>query len=308
LLILNTVAKGCEVVVSRGELVEIGGSFRLPEIMSASGAILREVGTTNRTRLADYERAISDNTAALMRVHTSNYRVVGFTESTPFEDLTALAKRSGKIAIDDLGSGAMVDFSALGVPPEPYVRASVEAGADLICFSGDKLLGGPQCGIILGRGDLVRRVEKNPLMRTYRVDKMTLAALEATLRLYRDPEHALRHVPSLAMLAADPEALLKRARRLCKRLRSARPAETFEVVTDTSVAGGGSIPGQEMETQCVSWKPGGMTIDDALAAMRMSDPALVARAKNDRILFDVRTIHDEELGTVVGIVGRVLAG
>jgi L-seryl-tRNA(Ser) seleniumtransferase len=304
-LILNTVAKGSEVIVSRGELVEIGGSFRLPDILSAGGAILREVGTTNRTRVADFERAINDNTAALMRVHTSNYRVVGFTESTPFADLAALAKRSGKIAIDDLGSGAMVDLGAMGLPPEPHVRASVDAGADLICFSGDKLLGGPQAGIILGRSDLVRRIEKNPLMRTYRVDKMTLAALEATLRLYRDPAHALRHVPSLAMLTADMGALLQRARKLCKRLRAARPEESFEVVSETSVAGGGSIPGREMETYCVSWKPAGMSVDDALVAMRLSDPALVARAKNDRVLFDVRTIHEEELGTVVEIVGHV---
>ncbi|MFQ5591790.1 MAG: L-seryl-tRNA(Sec) selenium transferase, partial [Phycisphaerae bacterium] len=218
MLILQTLAAGREVVVSRGQLIEIGGSFRLPDIVRAGGVTLREVGTTNRTRLSDYERAITDATAALMHVHTSNYRIIGFTESVPVGALATLAHRFGLIAVDDQGSGALVEVEHLGLPPEPCVRHSIECGVDLVCFSGDKLLGGPQCGIIVGRCELIERLNSNPLMRTYRVDKLTLLALEATLRCYRDPDSGTKEVPALAMLTASTDELADRAGALCDRL------------------------------------------------------------------------------------------
>ena len=295
LLLLNSVAQGSEVIVSRGQLVEIGGSYRLPEVMSASGAILREVGTTNRTRIGDYEKAISDNTAALMHVHTSNFKVVGFTESASIEELTALGRRMHKLVIDDLGSGAIFDLGEVGLPREPHARASLDAGADLVCFSGDKLLGGPQAGVILGRRDLVSRIQSTPLMRTYRVGKMTLAALEATLRQYRDHDHAARTIPSLALLACAPAALHKRAQKLCRQLRCRLEDETFEVIKDRSVAGGGSLPTAEMETRCVSWAPSSMSVDEALKRLRTAETPIIARASRDRVLLDVRTVTEDEL-------------
>ncbi len=295
LLILNTLAKGSEVIVSRGELVEIGGSYRLPEMMSASGAILREVGTTNRTRISDYQRAINDNTAALMRVHTSNYKVVGFTENTSIEELVETGRKNNKLVIDDLGSGALFDLSEFGLPKEPDVRTSIKAGADLVCFSGDKILGGPQAGVIAGRADLIKRIESNPLMRTYRVDKMTLAGLEATLRQYRDVKHAVGEIPSLALMCTPPAELQKRAKKLCKLLSAALSDDEFEVITDNSVAGGGSLPGREMETRCVSWLPKSGSIDETLSVLRQGTVPVIARAKNERILFDVRTLKPEEL-------------
>ena len=201
-------------IVSRGQLIEIGGSFRIPEIMAVSGAVLREVGTTNITRLADYARAIGPATGALMQVHTSNYRISGFTKAVPLPDLVALGKKHNLPVIDDAGSGALLDFSRFGFTGEPVVRASIEAGADVVLFSGDKLLGGPQAGLIAGRTEWIQKIEKDPLMRAFRLDKMTLAALEATLRLYLDEERALREVPVLRMLATPVAELRQRAEAL----------------------------------------------------------------------------------------------
>jgi len=299
LIILNTLASGAEVVVSRGQLVEIGGSYRLPDVFAAAGAVLREVGTTNRTRLADYERAISDRTAALLRVHTSNFRVVGFTQDVDFADLVALARRHHLPVIDDLGSGALADLSALGLPREPQVRESVAAGADLVCFSGDKLLGGPQAGLILGRGDLVRRIEANPLMRTYRVDKLVLAALEATLRAYRDPQSAAHSLPALALLSTPVDVLDRRAHELARRLAERIPGESFRVVADQSVAGGGSLPDRELATRCVAWQPAHLTVDEALVRLRSADTPVIARANANRVLLDVRTILDLDISDLV---------
>ena len=207
-------------IISRGQLIEIGGSFRIPEIMAVSGAILREVGTTNITRLADYERAIGPNTGALMQVHTSNYRISGFTKSVPLAELVALGQKHGLPVIDDIGSGALLDFARFGFQGEPVARASIAAGADLVLFSGDKLLGGPQAGIIAGRKEWIQKIEKDPLMRAFRLDKMTLAALEATLRLYLNEERALREVPVLRMLGTSLIELRQRAEKLADGLRS----------------------------------------------------------------------------------------
>ena len=295
LLVLNTLAEGREVIVSRGQLIEIGGAFRLPDIMAKSGAVLREVGTTNRTRLDDYAAAIGENTALLLSVHTSNYRVVGFTESVATAALVSLAAKHGLPVYDDLGSGAMFDLTTLGLPGEPHLRERLAVGADVLTFSGDKLFGGPQAGIIAGKKPILARLRRNPLMRAFRVDKLTLAALEATLQLYRDERTASSAVPALAMLAADPDCLRRRAETLRAKLMSILPAETFDVADDVSYAGGGSLPEKAFPTQVVRWQPTTRSPDQVAAALRTHEPAVVVRIHDDRVLFDVRTLRDDEL-------------
>lgn len=306
LLILATVARGREVIVSRGELVEIGGAYRLPEMMAVSTATLREVGTTNRTRIADYEQAIGDSTAALMKVHTSNYRVVGFSESTPLDQLVALGKRTGLTVIDDLGSGALFDMSAIGAPPEPDARSAIQTGADLVCFSGDKILGGPQAGIIIGRRELIGRIESSPLTRTFRPDKMTLAALAATLIEYGDIEQGARNIPSLAMLCADAATLSQRAHHLAELLCRTVSSESFDVVAAESLAGGGSIPERPIPTHCVRWKPAKGRPDEAMRSLRAGEPPIIARIKDDAIVFDPRTITDDDFTVIATAVANVV--
>ncbi len=307
LLILNTFAQGREVVVSRGQLVEIGGSYRLPAIMSASGAILREVGTTNRTHLSDYEQAINDRTAILLRVHCSNYRVMGYTKSTPLEEIAALAHRVGLIAVDDLGSGAMFDLTELGLPAEPFVPESLAAGVDLVCFSGDKLLGGPQAGIILGRRNLIDRIQANPLARCCRVGKLTLAAMEATLRYCDDIDRARRAVPTLAMLSASMDDLADHARLLCERLAEAVPDESFYVCSDVTYAGGGSLPARALPTVVVQWRPTRHGVDTVMDALRHADMPVIARVHEDGICFDLRTIHGDEFDDLAASVASALS-
>ena len=302
LLILQTFAAGREVIVSRGQLIEIGGSFRLPDIMRAGGVTLREVGTTNRTRLSDYESAINDRTAMLLRVHTSNYRVVGFTEDVPIDAIAALAHRFGLFAVDDLGSGVLFDPAAHGLPPEPFVTASILAGADLICFSGDKLLGGPQCGIILGKREHIDRLNANPLMRTYRVDKLTLLALEATLHHYADPHDALQSIPALAMLGASTDELAARARALADELKNALPEEQFYICSDVAYAGGGSMPGHELPTVVVQWRPSGRSAHAMTAALREAETPVIVRIRDDALCFDLRSIRPVDFELLVSAV------
>ena len=306
LLALTVLAAGREVVVSRGQLVEIGGSFRLPEIMSASGAVLREVGTTNRTRIEDYENAITDQTALLLRVHTSNYRIVGFTEETPLGQLAELAHRFGLWSVDDLGSGAMFELTEAGLPHEPHVGASLAAGTDLVLFSGDKLLGGPQCGVVCGRRDLIEQIESHPLMRTYRVGKLTLLALEATLRHYCDPAVAVARIPALAMLAAGAEQLAARAEALQQKLSAALPEELFLVCSDVSYAGGGSLPAESLETVVVQWRPSCAGVEAVTAAMRAAATPVVARVRDDAIVFDLRTVGPNEFDDLVAAASSPL--
>jgi len=308
LLILQTFAAGREVVVSRGQLIEIGGSFRLPDIMRAGGVTLREIGTTNRTRLSDYEAAICDCTAMLLRVHTSNYRVVGFTEDVPIDAIAALAHRFGLMAVDDLGSGVLFDPAAHGLPPEPFVGPSITAGADLVCFSGDKLLGGPQCGIILGKREHIERVNASPLMRTYRVDKLTLLALEATLNHYADPQDALRSVPALAMLSASTDELAARARSLADDLKSAMPNEQFFICSDVGYAGGGAMPAHELPTVVVQWRPTAGSAQDMAAALRDSEPPVIVRIRDDAICFDLRSIRPVDIEPLVAAVHAAASG
>lgn len=294
LLALTALARGRSVVVSRGELVEIGGSFRVPDVMLQSGARLVEVGTTNRTHLADYERAIDADTALLLKVHRSNYRLVGFTAEAGVGELAALARRHGLPLLYDLGSGALLDPGPLESGGEPLVGAALRAGADLVSFSGDKLLGGPQAGILLGRGDLIEACRRHPLARAVRIDKLCLAALEAVLRLYLDPERARREVPVLAMLGAAPEELARRAAALAERLRAVLPGWTVAVEADhASQAGGGSLPGVDLPTAVVAiTPPGGVAAYER--RLRQGEPPVVARVRQGRVLLDLRTVLPEE--------------
>jgi L-seryl-tRNA(Ser) seleniumtransferase len=288
LLALAALAEGRDVLVSRGQLIEIGDGFRIPDVLARSGAHLVEVGTTNRTRIADYERALGENTAAILRVHQSNFRVVGFGELPALGDLTRLAARHGIPLVDDLGSGALVSLD------EPTASASIEAGADLVCFSGDKLLGGPQAGIVVGRADLVERLRRHPLQRAVRADKLTLAALEGTLALYLDPERARREVPVLRMLDEPTDAVCARAERLAA-LVGGTVEETVARV------GGGALPLAELASFAVA-------VEVELAkALRLGDPPVVALVREGRCLLDCRTLADAEIDGVAAAVERARA-
>ncbi len=304
MLALHTLARGREVIVSRGQLIEIGGSFRLPEVMAAGGAILREVGTTNKTRLRDYEAAIGDKTAMIMHVHTSNYRVVGFSECPGAAELAELAHRQGLPMFDDLGSGAILDDELWTAAKEPTVAASLRAGADFVSFSGDKLLGGPQAGILLGKRETIEKLRRDPMARALRIDKLTIAALEAVLELYHDPARAKREIPLLARLSEPLESLKKRAEDLAARLRSALPNDSFSVKEDESFAGGGSLPAWPFLTAVVAWQPaGGASVDEICRRLRLGDPAVLCRIHEGAIYLDLRTVGEGEYeAMVVGIL------
>lgn len=298
MLTLATVAAQRQVIVSRGQLVEIGGSYRLPEVMSCAGCQLREVGTTNRTRLADYESAIGEPTGALLRVHPSNFEVVGFTESVSIEELVQLGRRHSVPVIDDIGSGALLDFSRFGLANEPLAGESIRAGADLVLFSGDKLLGGPQAGIIIGSKKWVQAILKHPLMRAMRVDKLTLAALHATLELHLKPEQAEQQIPLLAMLATPLANLELRAKKLAGLLSPLSLLKNVQPVEQHSMLGGGSIPSQKIPTWCVAVEPAQGSVNHLAVQLRQLDPAIMGRIHQGKLLLDMRTIpprHDTEL-------------
>jgi L-seryl-tRNA(Ser) seleniumtransferase len=309
LIALETLAKGREVVVSRGQLVEIGGSFRIPEVMAKSGAILREVGATNRTHPRDYANAVNEDTALLLKVHTSNYRIVGFTREVSLAELVAIGRDKGLPVMEDLGSGNLTDFAGLGLPGEPTVQRALADGADVVTFSGDKVLGGPQAGIIVGKAAIIGAIRKNPLNRAVRIDKMTLAALEATLRLYLDPERARREVPTLAMMTAPPEALAKKARRLAAILKKSLAGRcAVAVVPGASRVGGGAFPEHDLPTTLVALTPlDGAPSPDALRERLLAtDPPLVGRIEDAAFLLDPRTLADDELGLVAAVLGQAL--
>jgi len=289
LLALAALAEGREVLVSRGELIEIGDGFRIPDVLARSGARLREVGTTNRTRAGDYDRAIGPETALLLRVHQSNFRVVGFTEQPRLADLVRVARAHGLPLVDDLGSGALFASSSLPLGDEPTARESLEAGADLVCFSGDKLLGGPQAGIIVGRAELVERLRRHPLQRALRADKLTLAALEATLALYLDPELAAREVPVLRMLAEPVETVRARAQRLADLVGG-------DVEPTVGRVGGGALPLTELPSFACA-------VEEELAPrLRETEPPVIGVVRDGRCLLDCRTLRDEELDDVAAAV------
>ncbi|MBW1975532.1 MAG: L-seryl-tRNA(Sec) selenium transferase [Deltaproteobacteria bacterium] len=295
LLVLNTVAKQREVIVSRGELVEIGGSFRIPEVMAASGAILREVGCTNRTHLSDYANAISRDTIALLKVHKSNYRIVGFSKEVSSAELAELAHLRGLYCLEDMGSGSFVDLSPYGIKNEPIVKAELAAGVDVLTFSGDKLLGGPQAGIIIGRKEIVERCKKNPLTRALRVDKLTLAALEATLKLYLEEPVALEQVPTLSMIARTSDSLKRDAEELASRIRAILPGPygqdiNVDVERCISRVGGGASPDAELPSWAVSLRLANGSVVELEEFLRNCNPPIIVRIDNDRILMDLRTI------------------
>ena len=295
LLVLWTLAKGSTVIVSRGELIEIGGSFRLPEIMEASGAILREVGTTNRTRLDDYERAIDDTTALLLKVHTSNYRIEGFTHEVSIGELADLGRRRGVKVIHDIGSGAMAGLDRAGLGgEEPTASASIEAGADLVMFSGDKLLGGPQAGIIVGRTALIDEIQKQPLMRAVRVGKLTLAALAATLELHMDPAQAAKSIPVLAMAAAPIEALERRGRELIMRMGALDGVGDVDLVESTAYLGGGTLPARAVASRAVAVRSASMSEVELARRLRTGTPSVIPRTRDAAVWLDLRTVFESQ--------------
>ncbi|HEX9580352.1 MAG TPA: L-seryl-tRNA(Sec) selenium transferase [Gemmatimonadales bacterium] len=289
LLVFNTLADGGETIVSRGELVEIGDGFRIPEILARSGTVLVEIGTTNRVRMRDYEAALSPRTRAVLKVHRSNFRIAGFTGEVATDELVRAMRPRGIPVVHDVGSGLLVNLEPFGLRGEPLVQDSTAEGAVVVC-SGDKLLGGPQAGLVLGPGEIVRRAARNPLARAVRPDKCTFAALEATLRLYRDPDTALARVPALAMLTAGADTLRRRARRLARLIGHAA------TIPGSSSVGGGAFPEADLPTTLVALET--LSCDAFLATLRRHDPPVIARAGDGRVLLDVRTIEDVEFKEV----------
>ena len=295
LLALNTFAEGGEVIVSRGELVEIGGSFRIPDVMSKSNATLREVGTTNRTRVADYERAINEKTRLLLRVHRSNFEITGFTEQPAIEELAALARKKNIPLMEDLGSGALFDLRSIGVSGEPSVLDSLRAGVDVVSYSGDKLLGGPQAGILSGRVDLISRMRANSLFRALRVDKLTYAALEATLLAYVKHDH--NAIPALRMMHLSKDEISRRAEAVAGDVRSS--VLEVEIIDGESVIGGGAAPSAVLPTRLLAVTREGLSADEISARLRASEPPLIARVEEGRVLLDLRTVFPEQDELVV---------
>jgi len=295
LLTLNTLAEGREVVVSRGELIEIGGAFRVPEIMAKSGAILREVGTTNRTHPKDYEDAITDRTALLLKVHTSNYRIVGFHAEVALPDLAAIGRARGVPVVEDLGSGALVDLSRYGLPKEPLVGERVGLGADVVTFSGDKVLGGPQAGLIVGRTELVSRIMKNPLHRALRCGKLTIAALEATLRLYQQSTDPVGEIPTLSAFTRSMADIARMGDELMPKLqRVLGPEFRLSLEDSTSQVGSGALPTEEIPTKVVAIRHDGLSADRLAARFRAAHPPILGRIRDDRFLLDLRAVLDAD--------------
>jgi len=298
-LCLNTLSKGKEAIVSRGELVEIGGSFRMPEVMSASSAILREVGTTNKTHLHDYERAINDNTALIVKVHKSNFRVSGFVDEVSVEDLVSLGRRYQIPVMFDLGSGCLIDLKPFGIHDEPIVRDIVNTGIDITTFSGDKLLGGPQGGIIVGRKEYIEKIQKNPLTRAMRIDKLTLAGFEATLMEYIEEEKAIENIPTLRMLLQKPEVIRERAKRIAKRLKREIKDVQITVMADTSRAGGGSLPELDFPTYVVTIRSDNVSVNEFEERLRNGNPPIISRIKEGSMIIDARTIRTQDLNDLI---------
>ena len=308
MIVLASMARGKEVVVSRGELVEIGGSFRIPEVMSESGAILREVGATNKTKVSDYERAYDPElTAAFMKVHTSNFRIIGFTEDVSLPDMVALGREKGVPVIYDMGNGLMVDLQRYGVN-EPTVMDALKADPDVILFSGDKLLGGPQGGIIIGKKKYIDQMKKHPLARAFRVDKMTLAALEATFYQYLDMDKAMKEIPTLAMISASREELQDKAADLIRALQEKAPEYEYDTEAVTDQVGGGSAPANYLEGIAVSIRNTGLTAEQMERRLRKAEVPVIARISHEHILLDVRCIKEEEYALVAEAVAQTKGG
>ena len=306
LLVLNTLAQSKEVIVSRGELVEIGGAFRIPSVMKQSGSKLVEVGTTNKTHLSDYEEAINENTAGLLKVHTSNYKILGFTKNIEIDELTVLSKKYNVPIIEDLGSGLLIDLSKYGLSYEPTVMDSLKKGVDILTFSGDKMLGGPQAGIILGKQEYIDRMKKNQLTRALRVDKVTLAFLEATFRLYLDESKAIKEIPILNMLTSSIEVIECRAIKLFNMIKEANLPLDIILEDGYSQVGGGSMPLENINSKLISMLPSGISLLEFEKGLRLCSNHIIGRISNDRYYLDVRTIFEDELDIIVKEIKKVL--
>ncbi len=299
LIVLDTLAKGKEVIVSRGQLVEIGGAFRIPDVMARSGASLVEVGATNRTHTRDYANAVTEETALLLKVHCSNYKIIGFTKEVSLEDLVTLGREKGIPIVEDLGSGCLIDLSQFGLEKEPTVQEVVASGVDVVTFSGDKLLGGPQAGIILGRKKIIDKIKKNPLNRAMRIDKFTLAGLESILRLYLDENVAIQKIPTLTMIAAGLDELDKRAKRLARKIRKPLKSVCKISVEDiVSRVGGGAMPEQNLPSRAVVLRPVSMKINKLEISLRSQPIPIIGRIEEDAMYLDVRTIADDEFAII----------
>lgn len=307
LLVLSTMAKGKEVITSRGELVEIGGAFRVPDIMEQSGGVLVEVGTTNKTHPSDYEKAIGPETGALLKVHTSNFKIVGFSQEVTLEEMVEMGHAHNIPVIYDLGSGSLIRLENYGIQDEPNVLDALKAGADVISFSGDKLLGGPQAGIIIGKREYIEQMKKNPLTRAFRIDKLTLAALEATLRDYLDPEVALRSIPTLQMISATPEELQEKGQALYELLAQNPQGYTVELDHDFGQIGGGSVPTQMIPSVVVALRPQHCSLDQLEQRLRRAPLPVVARISRERLLLDVRTIDARHFPYLSEILRKLCA-
>lgn len=306
LLVLETLASGKEAIVSRGQLVEIGGSFRVPEIMAKSGAKLVEVGATNRTHLRDYANGITEETALILKVHTSNFRLIGFTSQVSAEEMVDLVKDKDIAVMEDLGSGCMVDLSQYGLPKEPTVQEVLASGVDVVTFSGDKLLGGPQAGIIAGKKKIIDKVKQNPLNRALRIDKFTLATLESILRNYYDLEKALKSVPTLSLLTQPPEVIKRRGQRLLRRVKKTLVGKcNVELVPTTSRVGGGAMPEYQMESWALEFEPTAMKITLLESLLRKLDVPVIGRIENERFLLDCRTIQEKEVNILSELLKQV---
>ena len=306
MLILSSMAKGGEVIVSRGELVEIGGKFRIPDVMEQSGASLVEVGTTNKTHYSDYEEAITENTKALLKVHTSNYRIVGFTDTVTIDGLVPLAKEHDLPIIEDLGSGVLIDLSKYGLTYEPTVQDSIRKGADVVCFSGDKLLGGPQAGIIIGKKKYIDQMKKNQLTRALRIDKFTATVLELVLQEYLSEEKAIQNIPVLRMITETEEEVAHRAQNLKRMLRRAGLAAEFGLEKCESQIGGGSLPLERIPSMAVTIKPEKMSVPQLEEKMRHLEVPIIPRTANDTIYLDVRTIETRWFKKITEMLGELL--
>lgn len=294
LLVLGSMAKNKEVIVSRGQLVEIGGSFRVPDVMEQSGAKLVDVGTTNKTHLWDYEQAIGEDTAALLKVHTSNYKILGFTEEVDLKDLVALGKRNNIPVIEDLGSGVLVNLKKYGLTYEPTVQESVALGVDIVTFSGDKLLGGPQAGIIVGNKKWIDKMKKNPLTRAFRVDKLTMAALEATLKLYLKEDEMTKKVPTLKMLTEAKESIGKRADELYAILKENNVDFSIEIKDDYSQVGGGSLPLEKLPTKVIAIKHDNLSVSKLEESLRGYTIPIITRIQEEQVIIDLRTVREKD--------------
>lgn len=307
MLILSTLANGKEVITSRGELIEIGGAFRIPDVCERSGARLKEVGATNKTHLKDYENAITEDTAAFLKVHTSNYRVMGFSESVKASDLLELKKKHGLYIIEDLGSGVLIDLSKYGLEYEPTVKDAIESGVDVLSFSGDKLLGGPQAGIIVGKKEIIDRLQKNPLTRALRVDKFTISALETVLRYYEDEKIAIKKLPTLRMLTYTKEELLERANKLFDMIKKdLNDYIKVEICEVDSEVGGGSMPLEKLPSYAIALSSDKISTDRIEKQLRNSKVAIILRVIKDRAILDLRTIQDDEFGLVAESIKQMV--